>query len=843
MEQLIYIEMNDKIEAAKLSGGFALESTKTRAYVNALGVELAMKYLAQEGISVSNVHNLHNIHNFREDFDVADIMLSNIHIDVRVVYDENLIFIPKSHEEYGFTPDIYLVFKLAEDSSHVKFLGFFEPKLINKNNQNDEYYFIEKEKLSHPSDLGTYVQDFNGNTTEALSEEVMDNAKRLALSLIDHEITVEDKKYLISLLKKSVVLREEIAEFDNFEWVSYHTVTNEDFEDVSEEIAEEAIEEIQEEEIPSEPLVMDEFDVFDSEDEFTELENDIFDDVVEDVESDIDTTEEVAKDLDDEAEEIVQSEETFEFEDVDNILEEDVIETPEEEPLEENSVIDEVIDESVEESQLLTFDEIAEDTLTLEDTTEGLDVVDKLAMELVEDSVEELEESAQEESAEVIAEDELEVADEFLLEEDLLSVEEDKEVEELISDTDTADIIDSLLSDNFIESIGSQEEETPELSSVDDLITENTSLNDIMPDLINETVSEVETTSFEDFKPMDELVSTEASSEEVEFNPADSVVFEEPVEDVSTQQYEAIEDEEIPEAPVAFEDLAQIQEIETNEVSADIDNVLPEEDLTNVYENSMTINNQDIVVGEIPIDINQPVEYSNDEDLEKLEVLYNSDNAFNEVGQNIETPSPEKGKKAVVAAAVVVAALAGVLVYSTINKTNDETAEAPSVLEQNMPKLEEQPIPDNIEEVIPKADQDKIDTLAKQVSAEASKPKGPAIETPYIDVKKLSWAVPDYLSYNDSFKKYLQTTGKSLKLSLSSDLLLATEYSYSNLIEVDITLAKEGTIKGANIIQSSGSTQIDNIVLQTVKETLNVLKAPAGLVVGDTAHLTLKIYL
>ena len=125
-ETLIYVEENDKEEAKVLTQGLLNKNVKSRAYINALGAELALKYLALENINNSKTYNMHNVHKILEEFDISDIMLSNIHIDVRVVFDENKIFIPKSHFEYNITPDIYLVFLLAEDSSHVKFLGFFE---------------------------------------------------------------------------------------------------------------------------------------------------------------------------------------------------------------------------------------------------------------------------------------------------------------------------------------------------------------------------------------------------------------------------------------------------------------------------------------------------------------------------------------------------------------------------------------------------------------------------------------------------------------------------------------------------------------------------------------------
>ena len=133
-ETLIYIEDQDKLDASVAANAFAHKDVKNRAYINTLGAELALKYLASEDIDVSNIYNIHSIKKILEEMDISDIMLPNIHIDVRVVFDENVIFVPKSHFDYNLVPDIYLVFYLAKDLSHVKFLGFFDPKLINKNN-------------------------------------------------------------------------------------------------------------------------------------------------------------------------------------------------------------------------------------------------------------------------------------------------------------------------------------------------------------------------------------------------------------------------------------------------------------------------------------------------------------------------------------------------------------------------------------------------------------------------------------------------------------------------------------------------------------------------------------
>lgn len=225
-ETLIYIEDQDKKDASAAANAFAHKETKNRAYINTLGADLALKYLASENIDVSNVYNIHSIKKILEEMDISDIMLPNIHIDVRVVFDDNVIFIPKSHFEYNIEPDIYLVFSLAKDFSHVKFLGFFEPRLINKNNANDKYYFIEKEKLSSVVDLKKYIESHKGNTKESLSPEDIENSERIIISMADNDISENDKKYLIKQLTKSAELRDKFIEYENFETLSYKAMTD-----------------------------------------------------------------------------------------------------------------------------------------------------------------------------------------------------------------------------------------------------------------------------------------------------------------------------------------------------------------------------------------------------------------------------------------------------------------------------------------------------------------------------------------------------------------------------------------------------------------------------------------
>lgn len=285
-ETLIYVEENDKAEASAQAKGFAKTSVRNRAYINTLGVELGLKYLASEGINVSNLHNLHSVHKFLEEFDIADIILPNVHIDVRVVFSDKYIFVPKSHFEYGLTPDIYLVFQLSEDQSYVKALGFFKPELINKKDANNDYYFIQKEKLTPVINLKAFIESASNNTTQILDEETVYMSESYFISMVDNDLHDEDKKNLIGTLLKSDSLRDRLIEFSNFEILSYKAANDDDLQKtITETSAHTPMILTAGDDLPEEPADLqnspenlsqpvDEFEMFDnSNDEFDAMES------------------------------------------------------------------------------------------------------------------------------------------------------------------------------------------------------------------------------------------------------------------------------------------------------------------------------------------------------------------------------------------------------------------------------------------------------------------------------------------------------------------------------------------------------------------------------------------
>lgn len=256
---LIYIEEKDKNEARLMAKGFADKNVRNRVYINVLGAELAGKYLASEGIGISTIDNLHNIRKILEEIDISDVILPRTHIDVRVVFDENYIFIPKSHFDLNILPHIYFVFQPDKQFTHVKFLGFFEPAMINKNNQNKDYYFIEKEKLSPVENLKNYLESATTSARTEMSDEELKNFEESIIDLVDNDIEILDKKILLKVLTKNQDLRNKFIEFENFELISYRAATEHDIQDAEEDYSNNSNNDFVE--------AVDEFEIFEKNDE------------------------------------------------------------------------------------------------------------------------------------------------------------------------------------------------------------------------------------------------------------------------------------------------------------------------------------------------------------------------------------------------------------------------------------------------------------------------------------------------------------------------------------------------------------------------------------------------
>lgn len=96
-----------------------------------------------------------------------------------------------------------------------------------------------------------------------------------------------------------------------------------------------------------------------------------------------------------------------------------------------------------------------------------------------------------------------------------------------------------------------------------------------------------------------------------------------------------------------------------------------------------------------------------------------------------------------------------------------------------------------------------------------------------INITNVSWEVGVSFANDPVIRNYLMVTGQIIKSALSKELLSATERAANDRIKIDLILDLKGNIQDSKVSMTSGSKQIDEIVLQTLKETLNYTKLPA----------------
>lgn len=928
-ETLIYIEENDELDAGILAKSFAKDNIRNRAYINALGAQLAKKYLTSENVDISNTYNLHSIHKILEELDIADIMLKNIHIDVRVIFNEEYIFIPKSHFNLEILPDIYLVLSLSQDHKYMKFLGFFEPKLINKNNQNEDYYFIEKEKLTSPFNLRDYISNFKGNTAQSLSEDVIENSDMLMVSLIDHDINEKDKKELLKNLKKSAHLRDRFIEFENFEFLAYKAEHSPDVikpaaEGLDAGFAnmnkiENFVSDTTEDIMPDETL-----DLENLADEFTTdiaeaapaIEAGAVDAMIDGLDSLEDLGENITEVTDDNAgeAELTNENEVFDFagdiEDIGDVVEENSTESIE--PTQEDILnIDSFKDNAIE--NLETKDTPID--MSIETGLAEGEVSAFEAQEAIENNIEEINTddidaltfgNNQEENISVSdvkdeaplqaqeRENNFEITEETASDDlnfsptDELVMEEDLDIDNL--NIDDIELSQGLNMDAEMEPEPKKEqvkyerpsEETVDFDSISQVSDEVKSSGAAIQE---------ETVNFDDFEISEDpsetgdLICEPEIQEPVSANTVDIADLDLEAEDLGSapvnHSEDAIDVNDFKNIGVDAEELPpSTSQISSKDLISQIDDLLSEEDneQNEILQNEVI--EEEALSDESDIDAldAEPSEtQQNDDDDDKLEMLFNSgelhesvdslnDAEMNETELESENQPAiyqkvmklnEKGKKGLIVAAALVAVIAAAagtgmfLKNKNAGSPSDAVSQnAPDELPQApAPEDNSQDIPDNTSLMTNAPELDKLPAAKtekpannKELKNTAPKSKPAAAANSYVTVTKVMWEVPDYLSYSDKVKQYLQSAGKSIKLSLSSDLLLATEYAYSNQVKVDLKLKNDGTLVAAQIAKSSGSNEINDIVLQTVKSTLNVVKPAPGEIPTADFNLGLIIY-
>ena len=113
-------------------------------------------------------------------------------------------------------------------------------------------------------------------------------------------------------------------------------------------------------------------------------------------------------------------------------------------------------------------------------------------------------------------------------------------------------------------------------------------------------------------------------------------------------------------------------------------------------------------------------------------------------------------------------------------------------------------------------------------------------------LRSVNWLCAPQLFTDSVFKAYMQDLDNILKLNLRKNILDATEIPENNVVEVKMAIDKVGNLSKVLVSESSGSKQIDDIVLQSINETFEGEKSQdlsASALKQDMYYLKLVIKL
>lgn len=920
MKKNIEIDKNLREMAKNTAARIENAQERKRAYALATGALALAKALQSDGFGVSFKHSLFKVPSFAGNFELADLYIGNVRIDVRVTFDNENFYIPKTHKKYDAAPDLYVVVKMEKNLSKMSIEGFVFPKETEKCESVEEYLVCPLKKLNSMKGFKKAVESVETEEHECAAGDHQ-KAAELAVSFLDGEISESEKIFFIKHVVNCPLCRERLCEFSEFDSIIEQVKKYPELLDdstlnvltgnVSSQQAEQNEPEILETGISNSvlELVKDAAAletgleaaetvaqaagagaaglVIETAEETAETLENISDE--EDNLSLLSISEEDDQNIEDEPENEEDSAEIDDLSELEESGEElnltepeeipDFSETPgepeqEEETVEENETPELLNTEDSEEEDTLTFEEdepmeLLEETageMTLESDEESVHEAPEeetpLETELLQESapVEEIEEAheteqddifagADEEPFELEAHDELELSDLETLDEheEMVLEEVHEEQPEEIEPEPAFEENEEAAPEEPVAEI-SEHEELTELESDDEPLglLEHEEIPDFSQDL--EETAEPEAQEPVISEETEAIELTEEAPEEILPESSEETIQE--PEEPKSEFAELLEEEPVENNEEQISEYAGIELIDEDSTPSDepVEETQPENEVNEEIQGLLDDELMQLLSSDDDSDENTESEAADDNNLDLIAESGDSESENQEEnGEEVidslyeeapEAPAegesaqeefmqPEPGKngglaKKLIAAAVVLFLITTGSITALYLNQNKQAANQDALPDADMP-MQDGSLPDAAAN-LPQNKDDSASPMSQDLNKSITNvfSDQPAALT----ITKISWEVSQSLANDDSFRNYLQVAGKNLQMNLQNDLSYTTEINYNPKVKVSFEISKDNTIKRIQVTESSGSEQIDNVVLQSIKETLKYVNAP-----------------
>lgn len=201
------ITKNAKLVAENIIVGIEDPILRKRLFIYANVIETLADFMTTVGFAASTKESLYKNIPIAERFDIADFYIGNARVDVRIIDNTaNVVLIPKSHQELGIEPDVYIVVKIDDALKSIDVVGFIPSEQIIFDKEMQNYYILNAKKLidiDKFKQLSTHIgiKRYNVEMTEK-------DIFQLYIKMQEEEISYKSQMMLLhSLIGDPVFLR------------------------------------------------------------------------------------------------------------------------------------------------------------------------------------------------------------------------------------------------------------------------------------------------------------------------------------------------------------------------------------------------------------------------------------------------------------------------------------------------------------------------------------------------------------------------------------------------------------------------------------------------------------
>ena len=841
------------------------EFQRKRAYASILALYSFLNILEKTPYEIQKAMTLFRNPLINEQYEIADLYFNGWHLDVRVVTGGDAVLIPKIHYDADIVPDFYIVIKVDSELKNAELIGIADTSNMEKEAFDYHYYSVGFDSLISYDDFLKKIQNkkvvnFNNEDHELFRESY--------LGLMDSEIDNQTKNKILKHLFECDECRTEFCCFTGFEMVSCNSSKY--------------------------PELLDDhtLSIIGSQSvddrKYEGKEETIY---IDDNSEEEETGEETVSDI---LDELFNIEEDF-IEDTDSVTEKSIdsdVAFPTTEEDNEIQVIEDISTENLNMDKQNDDLEIIDDYSSV-DTPPGI-TLNNDEMEVIQEDV--YSELSLKSDIEVIGAN---TADELDEKEDMVLLDSSVDSDLITEDTGNLqlgneDNIQKVIVDydennkpvySYITPVNQDEAEniTSEIEPIDDDILsatddieyevdsygEGEQTEDLADEKIyseNETIDD--TSQDNDFaESKDEFVVDIDDNNSQLINEENDIDVSDTNENYKTEKTLSSDDEELPgtdETPQKYEEYK-------------------DDDSENVEEYDEYKDDDSEDVGEYD-------EYK-DDDAGKTEEYedYNEDDQEYDDDEEVEIPEEKISKGSskvallVLSIVVLVSFIGGGAFFLLKNKSNTEVAASDKQNDSNVIEIQnqqqandmfEQPIEtgsseqgtntvnaDNIASqppvenpmtdsmpttgtiaVPPLTESDLIKPTERQSHGDVNK----AIANAFaqngsgVSLRGLNWFCTSELFSDRIFKNYLQNLDNTLKQNLKNNILNATQTPPKDTVAAKFAVDNNGNLQKVIISESSGLEEIDNIVLQSIKESFEGEKS---MILNDSALKSDMYYL